>query len=534
MVKPVKIPGWGFVVQERVPLSRSLLWQLQRDFYDKSGLEAWRDKGVPCYVTTNPFIAEQYAQTVHACLLDSLQNVGFRLDKSEPVYVVELASGSGEFGFRFLRQLRQLLATRPIPGDVRVCFVMTDFTESNLRVFEQQACFQPFLTDGSLDLALFDCESSTRLELRRSGVVLDRTANPLIVCANYLFDSLPQDAFWIRDGQLREGTVTLTAAQPVDDPAQMLERLPQLKRFFNELPVELPFYGEPAFDAILQRYLELLEQASFLFPISVLRCLDRLRTLAGGRLLLVAADKGYGHIEELSLDEEPHLEAHGDGCFSFMVDFHALGIYCNSLGGRAFIPSRRDDSLLPAVFLFGGEDAAFPRTARAIDEMLEGFGPCDFLNILHRAEQAESCDVEQFISLLKLSRFEPGMIVRLGGKLVDDVEHTPEGTREQLIEVLRRAWPNFYPSSGDDVPLEFGRVFYSLGHYREAIDFYKASLEHLGEHAITLHNLGLCYRELGRRDLAQGYFERALELNPDDAGSRECLAEMAEEPSASS
>ncbi len=533
-MKPIKIPGWGFVVQESVPLSRSLLWKLQRDFYDQRGLSAWREKGVPCYVTTNPFIAEKYAQVVHASLLDSLQNVGFVLDPGEPLYVVELASGSGEFGFRFLRQLRQLLQEQPIPGDMRVCFVMTDFTESNLREFEAQACFQPFLEEGSLDLALFDCERTTRLTLRRSGVVLERTANPLIVFANYLFDSLPQDAFWIRDGALREGRITLTSAQPVADPEGLVEKLPQLKRFFNELPVELPFYHEPALDAILERYLELLEQASFLFPITVLRCLERLRTLAGGRMLLVAADKGYAHIEELPLDEEPHLEIHGDGCFSFMVDFHALGVYCKAVGGRPFLPSRRDDSLLPTVFLFGAGDARFPRMNRSADELLEGFGPCDFLTLLHKAEQLKNCDIAEFVALLKLSRFEPSVIVRLGGKLVDNVESAPEGTRAQLVEALRRAWPNFYPSSADDVPLEFGRVFYSLGHYREAIDFYKTSLELFGEHSITLHNLGLCYRELGRRDKALVYFEHALRLNPDDQGSKECLAEIAAESGASS
>ncbi len=526
-----KIPGYGYPVEPSSRLSASVLWELQRGFYDAEGLSAWKERGVPCYVTTNPFIAEHYARVVHAALVDSVTKGGWTLDPDEPLYVVELASGSGEFGFRFLRQMQALLRRRPIPGQVRVCFVMTDFAEKNLEGWESLACFEPFLADGSLDIARFDCDATETLRLRRSGVVLEQVKNPLIVFANYLFDSLPQDAFWIRDGALREGVITVTAPKPL--PREKLAaKLPKLRWFFSEQPVDSACYGEPAIDAVLARYLELLDEASFLLPISTLRCLGRLLKIAAGRMLLLTSDKGYAAIDELALEDSPHLEIHGGGCFSLMVDFHALGVFCEAHGGRSFLPTRRDDSLLTCAFLFGDEGSSFPYLGAALEQLLEGFGPCDFLTLLHDAERKKTCSPEKLLAFLRLSRDDPNLLMRLGRKLVDQIEELTEGTRFQVAMTLRRAWQNEYPASEDDLPLEFGRVFYSLGHYREALDFYRTSLERFGDHATTHHNIGLCYRELAIRDRARECFERALELNPDDAGSRECLDEMRAEDEA--
>ena len=46
-------------------LSTSSVWQAQREYYDTQGIEAWAEE-VPCYITTNPFIAHAYASVVFA------------------------------------------------------------------------------------------------------------------------------------------------------------------------------------------------------------------------------------------------------------------------------------------------------------------------------------------------------------------------------------------------------------------------------------------------------------------------------------
>ena len=67
------------VFEENVSLSESVLWALQKEFYDQKGenfsdvlmlqelmgclgMKAWGEKIVPNYITTNPYIARGYAR----------------------------------------------------------------------------------------------------------------------------------------------------------------------------------------------------------------------------------------------------------------------------------------------------------------------------------------------------------------------------------------------------------------------------------------------------------------------------------------
>src|SRR5262245_5981274 len=54
----------GAPLERDVPLSQSLIWRRQREFYAQRGLKAWSEDRVPEYITNNPFIAEIYARIV--------------------------------------------------------------------------------------------------------------------------------------------------------------------------------------------------------------------------------------------------------------------------------------------------------------------------------------------------------------------------------------------------------------------------------------------------------------------------------------
>ena len=54
----------GVIVEAEKPLSQSMLWELQTEFFSNQGPEAWIKGIVPQYITTNPYIANQYAKTI--------------------------------------------------------------------------------------------------------------------------------------------------------------------------------------------------------------------------------------------------------------------------------------------------------------------------------------------------------------------------------------------------------------------------------------------------------------------------------------
>src|SRR3954465_15107474 len=62
------------LLEKDVPLSRSVIWGLQRDFYAHRGLKAWNEDLVPRYITNNPFIAEIFAGIVAAFVQDCISS----------------------------------------------------------------------------------------------------------------------------------------------------------------------------------------------------------------------------------------------------------------------------------------------------------------------------------------------------------------------------------------------------------------------------------------------------------------------------
>ena len=80
------------------PLSQSVLTRLLRQFYERKGIRAWDT--TPYYVTSNSYIANSYAQMVTGFIKDVIAND--QLDREEPVHILELGAGIGQFGYLFM------------------------------------------------------------------------------------------------------------------------------------------------------------------------------------------------------------------------------------------------------------------------------------------------------------------------------------------------------------------------------------------------------------------------------------------------
>ena len=83
------------------------------------------------------------------------------------------------------------------------------------------------------------------------------------------------------------------------------------------------YYEEPAWNAVLEHYRDSLPDTAILFPISALRCIERLKALTEGRMMLLIGDMGQSREEDLIGRTEPDLNVHGS--FSLMVNYDALG-----------------------------------------------------------------------------------------------------------------------------------------------------------------------------------------------------------------
>lgn len=109
------------------------------------------------------------------------------------------------------------------------CYVLSDFTDANLAFWQDHPRLQPYLGNGWLDFTLFDVETSRDLSLQSANVTIQTQAlsQPLLIIANYFFDTIPQDLFLIENQAITHGLLSLsTAANPSEmDTAELIEGL---------------------------------------------------------------------------------------------------------------------------------------------------------------------------------------------------------------------------------------------------------------------------------------------------------------------
>ena len=158
------------------PLSKSLLWQIQRQYFLKNGMAAWQDDVVPHQISSSPYMARAYADIALAYLDD----VADEIDVSQPIYIVELGAGSGRLAYHFMHHLFPKLAD-PAYADLQVKLILTDFVPEIIEFWQESARLKPYVEAGQLDFALFDVMDKRPLIPINSPDPIDPTAiaNPI-------------------------------------------------------------------------------------------------------------------------------------------------------------------------------------------------------------------------------------------------------------------------------------------------------------------------------------------------------------------
>ena len=502
----------GFVLERDRRLSESLIWHLQRSYFQNQGIDAWRHGAVPHYITSNPFFAHACARVVLGYLRDAHACGDLILD--QPVYLVELGSGAGRFAFYFLKEFFDLLDRSSLPR-LAIRYVMTDFASANLEFWRSHPSLQPFVTEGRLDFSLFEVGQSRPIDLMISGKRLEPGAvkNPVVVLANYVFDCVPHDVFYVHNGRLYEGRVAITSSQAEPDLADP-ELINQIELAYDHQPA-IERYGDPDFDRILEDYEQRLGDTMFLFPIAAMRCFRYFQELAAGRFLFLVADKGVHWEEDLLSWHEPDMILHG-GSFSMSLNFHALGKFVHAQGGWFRFTSRRYSGLDVAVFGLGAPADAFREARLSFDEAIEAVGPDDYLSLIGGIEAPpDSTDTGRLLAWLRFGRWDPDLFVRICPAMLNRAESMEPVAREQLALGLGRIWDNYY-DIGEKPQVSFclGTLLCAMEYYREALPYLEHSLRRDGPDARTLYNIALCHFNLRDLDLALLCASEALMLDP--------------------
>lgn len=487
-----------FFLEKAKPMRDSLLWKLQDSAYSQFGPEAWSAKGVPFYVTSNPWIASAYAQVVLGFLRDS------NLNWDEPLYILDLGAGSGRFAFFFLQEFSKLIYELPFEK-LKIRYVLTDFAEKNLQFWKNHPSFSPYFESGMLDFGLYRHDyKSEKIKLQVSKTVLSKKTvkNPLILIANYFFDTIPQDLFRVQSGKLEEGLVTLSTKSKYKKSDPKL--INDLNTDYHYRPVKNP--RDPILQKLLKEYQKNLEGCSFLFPMGAFQSIDYFADLSES-LLLLAGDQGSSTEEQLRNLGEPKPALHGS--FSMAVSYHALAKFFELKGGTALLTSMPDPSFANLVGIL--PKGKFPETRHAFASFIDHFEPRDYWRLSLEAEK-KAATLTELLLLIKLGHFDPMSFNAFFEKIREKLPGASDALKQDLKKTIAEVWKRFFLLSPQDGAFvaNLGVLCFELQDYRQALNYFQKAITLQGESNLLLKNLGACYMQLNKLKEAKQCFEKAL------------------------
>lgn len=504
----------GVIVESEMPLSKSMLWKLQSDFFENQGPEAWIKGIVPQYITTNPYIANQYAKTAFGYLRDYASRED--INKDSVIYIMELAAGVGRFTYTFLKRFLHMIENSSLRG-IKFKYIVTDFAERNIEYWQSHSFLKPYFESGVLDCATFDIAKDDEVKLRYSGETLSsgKMKNPLILFANYTFDSLPQDTFYVNSGELFEGLITVTSQEEKGDPEDK-SILSGLDYYYSDKKIEgNDYYEDENFNDVLLYYKNSLEDTAFYMPIIGLRCISRLRKLFNDDIILISADKGYKNEEAMYKNYHPFLSKHG--CISMTVNFHAIELYFKGLGGKVIHSLYEHENINVSLFLFSESKHEFIETSMAYNEVIETIGPDDFYNMKKAVMPlSKSLTTRELLTFLRFTVWDARTLLELYNILLERIEVEENFPKAELIDAINKVFEYYFPIGEEgDLGYYFGSILGYLGHDEDALKFFEASLEFYGECPETNYEIALCYYNLQEIDRALEYTEKSLSLDSD-------------------
>lgn len=318
--------------KQRYRFSEAPIWNIQRKYYEEEGLKAWNNDQVPQYITCNPRIAAAYAEMIFGFLQDRA-NKG---ESSEPVQIVELGAGAGRLAFHVLHELCQLIDYTGITVPP-FRYIMTDLAMKNVLAWREHPSLQPFIDKGMLDFAQFDADHDTVLNLIVSEATIRKgdLKQPLVLVANYFFDSIPQELLYVGEGQIYETDVFVEYPKCRDSlkPSELLDQISLHYEYRRAPEYEQETYP---YRDVIAAYQEHLEDSHILFPVAAFTCLDRLNQLSQAGFLLITADKGDHLLDSFKFAEPPELVLHGS--FSLTANYHAIQQVLQQHGALALFP----------------------------------------------------------------------------------------------------------------------------------------------------------------------------------------------------
>ena len=495
--------------------SESKIWQLQREYYETQGMDAWHSGAVPHYVSTNPTLAWQYAQIVWAMLQDwqtkQHQAGETAQGEMEPFTVLELGTGHGRFTFHFLTAL-QKLAGMPIE-ELPFRYIQSDLADGNIEFWLQHPQLQDWRNSGVLWAAKLDVtEPLSEIKDVQTGKCLNLNTfnSPIVVVANYIFDSLPGDVFYFNDGNIYETLLSLHGPQT----ATMEDLYDVLQPRWSHQPWNAENHlGQPYLPTLLEEY-QKASDAYVSVPTAAIKFVSQLNQFSNFPCLLLAGDKGPRNFYQTLSDSPPYIASHGS--ISVSVNFHLLSEYVLQQENSAIFQSPHEPLGFTLMgFMLNGAQYSWFELENVYEGQVGHYNADEFFVLKKCLERnVDSLGVNEILAWLRQSHYDANIFALCAQRLATLVKSEGFFQSEDVALALLQVWQHYFQlGSGVDVAGLIALVFYHLQFFEMALEFVDFSLAQEEDNVQGLYLGMLCCFELRAFENAQTFCLRVRGLD---------------------
>ncbi|MFC4301995.1 tetratricopeptide repeat protein [Cohnella boryungensis] len=504
----------AFNNKQRYRFSEAPIWNIQRKYYEEEGTKAWNNDQVPQYITSNPMIATSYAEMIFGFLQDRAN----KEYSSEPVMIVELGAGTGRLAFHVLSELCQLrdYAGTSLPS---FRYIMTDLAINNVLAWREHPALQSFIVEGLLDFAQFDAVHDMDLNLVVSGTTISEgdLKQPLIIVANYFFDSIPQELIYVGDGRIYEADVFVEYPEHHGSlkPSDLLD---QISLHYEHR--RAPEYEQETYPyrSVIAVYQEQLEDSHILFPVAGITCLERLNRLSQvAGFLLITADKGDHLLDKWKFAEPPELILHGS--FSLTANYHAIQHVFERRGAMALFPPHHYQNINVGCILNMDRPMDYFNTRLAYRRCIKRFGPDEFFSLKIGVDRnLDNMGLQQFLSFWRLGGYDAEFFIQSTKRISSLLLDANDDERQDILRGIQLMWSSHYVMKQRyDLALDAGLILFESGMYEDSKRFLEISIHQEQDEIVStvFYCLAICCFELGLDEDALRYVRKLLELEPD-------------------
>ncbi|HJO92546.1 MAG TPA: tetratricopeptide repeat protein [Victivallales bacterium] len=513
-------------IQENVPLSKSLLWELRNSAYQSSTFEDLLQ--IPHGPTSALNYVESVAELSLAFIRNGLANGDFA--PNEPVYILETGSGTSVFALRFIRYFKSILKLVGLTGHIKFCYICTDGSQKFIDSISVKPDFKEYADAGEVDFGHIDLGNIFPMKLKNSGFNFGATSidNPIIVISNYFFDCIPYDVFNIKNNKVFEVHESLYT--PNDNYSDgCVKDIPKLVPRFEDLPVSFPHFNHPVLEKILEQYAEEYVNLTISLSLKSIEIIETIRDYSNGKMLHVSSDisslwteKGPSCTTFLPVMEKISWAPVNLNAFQRFADLtHAFSY---NIQTACINPYNNFETL---VLLHGADIKAYPDVRYQLHKMK--------ITSYHSAvslrewlgSNYENLNPDVFLTTLDIVRSDiiligDNILLKLQDFISKNEEFRSQYNSNRVINILEDIYkntPGYYPGA-DWIRFMIGNIATFLHEYHHSLRYYNdCNTENLRSEKnqwVFHYNKGIAFMNLGEYEKSLDAFNEAHTINPND------------------